>query len=160
VTLITTALAPTNSLLGNCDALKRVLETGGMSLLRGARNFAGDLFHDGGMPSTVNTRAFKVEGNLAATPGAVVYRDETCEVIQYAPSTPSVRTRPGRDGRAQNHKYYFMDLAPGRSFVELLSHEGFSFFVISQCPSNAGARMLLTFVIPPRRSAQRLVVQS
>ena len=46
------------------------------------------------MPSTVNAGAFVVGENLAATPGSVVYRDEVCEVIQYAPSTP--QCEPGR----------------------------------------------------------------
>ena len=47
---------PTNSFLGNPAALKRVFETGGTSLLRGARNLGHDLRHNGGMPSQVDAR--------------------------------------------------------------------------------------------------------
>ena len=68
---------------------------------------------------------------LAATPGAVVYRDEVCEVIQYAPTTPSAGPAGGHDGPPQINKYYFMDLAPGRSFVEHAVCRGLQFFVIS-----------------------------
>jgi hypothetical protein len=51
VTLLTSAVAPTNFLLGNPAAIKRTLETGGGNLARGVRNWAGDLRHNGGMPS-------------------------------------------------------------------------------------------------------------
>jgi polyhydroxyalkanoate synthase len=52
-------------------------------------------------------------------------------VIQYAPSTPHVRTRPVVMVAPQINKYYFMDLAPGRSFVEHAVAQGIPFFVIS-----------------------------
>ena len=83
------------------------------------------------MPSHVDTRPFTLGENLAATPGAVVYRDEVCEVIQYAPSTPHVRARPVLMVPPQINKYYFMDLAPGRSFVEHAVAHGIPFFAIS-----------------------------
>jgi hypothetical protein len=56
--------------------------------------------------------------DLAATPGSVVYLDDICEVLQYAPSTGMVRSRPVLMVPPQISKYYFMDLSPGRSFVE------------------------------------------
>jgi polyhydroxyalkanoate synthase subunit PhaC len=79
---LTSTLAPTNLLLGNPAALKRAFDTGGASLAQGALNMLRDLRQNRGMPSQVDTRPFKVGENLAATPGAVVYRDEICEVIQ------------------------------------------------------------------------------
>jgi polyhydroxyalkanoate synthase len=130
-TFVTTALAPTNSLAGNPAAIKRLLETGGASLARGARNAVHDIRHNGGMPSTVKAGAFVVGENLAATPGSVVYRDEVCEVIQYAPSTPRVHARPVVIVAPQINKYYFMDLAPGRSFIEHAVGRGLQSFVIS-----------------------------
>jgi polyhydroxyalkanoate synthase len=42
----------------------------------------------------VNRQPFPVGEKLACTPGAVVYRDEIFELLQYAPATPAVRTRP------------------------------------------------------------------
>jgi polyhydroxyalkanoate synthase len=129
--VLTTALAPTNTLAGNPAALKRGFETGGASLVRGARNFLHDVRHNGGMPQQVDRRPFRVGENLAATPGAVVHRDEVCEVIQYTPTTPDVRSRPVLMIPPQINRYYFMDLAPGRSFVEYAVSRGLQFFVIS-----------------------------
>ncbi len=129
--VLTTAMAPTNALLGNPAALKRMFETGGLSLARGARNYVKDVRTNRGMPSTVKRDALEVGTDLAATPGAVVYRDEVCEVLQYAPTTGTVRSRPVLLVPPQISKYYFMDLAPGRSFVEHAVAQGLQMFVIS-----------------------------
>jgi polyhydroxyalkanoate synthase subunit PhaC len=128
--LLTAAWAPTNFLYGNPAALRRAFETGGWSLLRGLRNLLDDLIKNGGMPSQVDTSAFRVGENLAATPGAVVYRDEICEVLQYAPSTPTVRSRPFIMIPPEVNKYYFMDLAPGRSFTEYAVAQGVPYFTV------------------------------
>ena len=131
VSLVTAAVAPTNSLPGNPAALKRTFETSGMNLVRGSRNFVHDIRHNGGMPSQVDKRPFRVGENLAVTPGRVVHRDDVCEVIQYQPSTPEVRTRPILMVPPQINRYYFMDLAPKRSFVEHAVARGLQFFTIS-----------------------------
>jgi polyhydroxyalkanoate synthase subunit PhaC len=128
--LLTATLAPTNFVLSNPAALKRAFETGGVSLLRGARNFLHDLVENGGMPSQVDAGSFKVGENLAATPGAVVYRDDILEVLQYTPSTPQVRERPLLMVPPQINKYYFLDLAPGRSLVEYLVGQGVQYYTI------------------------------
>src|SRR5205823_14066427 len=49
--IVTSSLAPSNTLLGNPAALKRAYETGGMSLVAGLKNLAGDWLHNKGMPS-------------------------------------------------------------------------------------------------------------
>jgi polyhydroxyalkanoate synthase subunit PhaC len=128
--LLTAMAAPTNFLAGNPAALKRAFETGGLSLLRGARNLLRDLVENRGMPSQVDHRPFTVGENLAATPGAVIYRDEICEVIQYEPVTPRVRKRPLLMIPPQVNKHYFLDLAPGRSLVEYLVGQGVHYFTI------------------------------
>jgi polyhydroxyalkanoate synthase subunit PhaC len=129
--IVVSSLAPTNTLPGNPAALKHVFETGGGSLISGLRNFVGDARTNRGMPSQVRPDAFEVGRNLAVTPGAVIYRDEVCEVLQYTPTTPAVRQRPALLVPPQIGKYYFMDLAPGRSFVEHAVGQGLSFFVVS-----------------------------
>jgi polyhydroxyalkanoate synthase subunit PhaC len=131
VTLLTEALAPTNILLGNPAALKHAFDTGGLSLLKGLRNFADDLLHNGGMPSQVDKRPFKVGENIGASPGAVVYRHELCELIQYTPSTRQVYERPLLLVPPQINKYYIMDLAPKRSLTEYTVGRGIQFFTIS-----------------------------
>ena len=129
--ILTSTLAPTNTLAGNPAALKRAFETAGASLLRGTRSFVGDMRHNGGMPRQADTRPFTLGENLAATPGAVVYRDDVCEVIHYRPSTPEVCSRPLLLLPPQIGRYYFMDLAPKRSFVEYAVSRGLQFFLVS-----------------------------
>ena len=122
--LILAALAPTNYLATNPAALKRAFETGGASVVAGARNFLDDLRNNNGMPRQVDTRPFKVGRNLAATPGKVVFRNDLMELIQYAPQTPQARSVPLLASPPWINKYYIMDLAPGRSFLEwAITHE-------------------------------------
>ncbi len=125
------AVAPTNFLATNPAALKRAFETGGASLVAGARNFVDDLVHNDGRPSQVDRRPFQVGKNLAATPGKVVYKNDLMELIQYAPQTPEVGAIPMLMSPAWINKYYIMDLAPGRSFIEWAVQHGHTVFAIS-----------------------------
>ncbi|MDT7698804.1 MAG: poly[(R)-3-hydroxyalkanoate] polymerase subunit PhaC [Pseudonocardiales bacterium] len=129
-TVITSTLSPTNT-LANPVALKRALETGGGSLRRGLRNLVSDVRRNGGLPTQVDRSKFRVGEDLAVTPGAVVYRDEVLELIQYQPSTTQVRQIPLVVVPPQINKYYFMDLAPGRSLIEYAVDQGQQAFAIS-----------------------------
>jgi polyhydroxyalkanoate synthase len=128
--IVTEALAPSNTLL-NPAAVKRAFDTGGLSLLRGARHFVDDLRHNGGMPRTVDTRPFVVGETLATTPGAVVFRNEVLELIQYAPTTERVGNVPLVYVPPQINKYYILDLAPGRSLIEYTVGRGVTWFTVS-----------------------------
>ncbi|NMH99041.1 alpha/beta fold hydrolase [Pseudonocardia acidicola] len=130
-TVLASALAPTNTLFGNPAALKRALETGGGSLRRGIGNLFSDLRHNGGLPRQVDRGRFVVGRDLAATPGAVVYRDDVLELLQYRPQTAQVRKVPVVVVPPQINKYYFMDLAPGRSLIEYAVSKGQQVFAIS-----------------------------
>jgi polyhydroxyalkanoate synthase len=125
------AAAPTNFLATNPAALKRALETGGASLVAGAAHFADDLLHNKGRPRQVDTRPFRVGENLAATPGQVVFRNDLMELIQYAPQTPQVHAIPMLASPPWINKYYVMDLAPGRSFLEWAVQHQRTVFAIS-----------------------------
>jgi len=129
--LITSAVSPTNFLAFNPEALERAWETGGKSLLRGLRNFTLDLRQNRGVPRSVEPDAFTVGKDLAVTPGAVVYRSDVCELIQYQPQTAGVYSLPVVLVPPQINKFYFMDLAPGRSFVEFAVRQGYQVFVVS-----------------------------
>ncbi|HYU03269.1 MAG TPA: alpha/beta fold hydrolase, partial [Jatrophihabitantaceae bacterium] len=125
------ALAPTNFLATNPAAIKRALETAGGSVAAGGRNFLDDLVHNGGRPRQVDRRPFELGRNLAATPGKVVFRNELMELIQYAPQTAEVHAVPLLASPPWINKYYVMDLAPGRSFIEWAIQHRRTVFAIS-----------------------------
>jgi polyhydroxyalkanoate synthase subunit PhaC len=134
------ALAPTNFLLTNPAALKRAIETGGGSVLAGLRNLAADLIGNNGMPRQVDASGFRLGDNLAATPGKVVFRNELMELIQYAPQTASVHAIPVLASPPWINKYYIMDLAPGRSFLEWAVAHQRTVFAISYRNPDAAMR--------------------
>ncbi len=134
------ALAPVNFLPTNPAALKRAVDTGGLSLLAGARNMVSDILTNGGMPRQVDTRPFKLGVNLAATPGKVVFRNDLMELLQYAPQTPLVREVPLLASPPWINKYYIMDLAPGRSFLEWAVQHERTVFAISYRNPDASMR--------------------
>src|SRR6516162_461404 len=129
--IVISAAAPTNFLATNPAALKRAFETGGMSLVRGACNFARDVRHNGAMPSMTVPGAFEVGQDLAVTPGAVIARDEVAEVLQYAPATDTVFARPVLVVPPPIGRFYFLDLRPGRSFAEYAAGRGLQTFMLS-----------------------------
>lgn len=128
--IITGALAPTNTLAGNPAALKRAFETGGVSLLRGSRNLLRDVVTNRGMPSMVDSRPYKVGENLATSAGAVVYREEMFEILQYQPTTAKVRERPLLMIPPELNRHYVLDLAPERSMVEFAVSRGIQTFMV------------------------------
>jgi len=129
--LVTDAIAPTNTLLGNPAALKEASRTKGQSLRNGMRHFAHDVKENGGMPSMVDSRPFTPGESVAATKGSVVFRNEVLELIQYSPTTDKVFQRPILVVPPQINKYYILDLAPGRSLFEHLVGAGHQTFTIS-----------------------------
>jgi polyhydroxyalkanoate synthase subunit PhaC len=129
--VIADALAPTNFAATNPAVLKRALDTGGRSLLDGARNFLDDMLHNNGRPRQVDTSPFRVGENLAATPSKVVYRSDLIEILQYLPQTETVHRVPLLCSPPWINKYYVMDLAPGRSLIEWAVQHGRTVFAIS-----------------------------
>ena len=136
------ALAPTNTLPGNPEAIRTAFDTGGKSLVRGAKNMLGDLRHNGGWPSQVDPTGFEVGVNMAATPGAVVYRSDLIELIQYEPQVKRVHAVPLLFCPPWINKYYIMDLAPGRSLIEWAVQHGHTCFAISYRNPDATMREL------------------
>jgi polyhydroxyalkanoate synthase len=130
LSLFTDALAPSNSVF-NPEALKRLLETGGTSAVQGMHHMVDDMRYNGGMPSQVDKSAFKVGENLATTPGAVVFRNELLELIQYQPITKKVCVRPLLVVPPQINKFYVFDLSPKKSLAHYLLSNGVQTFVIS-----------------------------
>ena len=127
--VITAAVAPTNYLGTNPEAMRKAFETGGLSLMRGAQNMLHDMTK-GGMPSMIDRKQFIVGKDIGATPGSVVYRDEMFELLQYTPTTPKVRTIPVLMIPPQINRHYVMDLSPGRSLAEFAVSQGIQTFMI------------------------------
>jgi polyhydroxyalkanoate synthase len=130
INLMTEAMAPSNS-MANPAAVKRFFETGGKSLLDGLSHLAKDMVHNGGMPSQVNMEAFEVGKSLAITEGAVVFRNDVLELIQYRPITESVHERPLLVVPPQINKFYIFDLSPDKSLARFLLRSQVQTFVVS-----------------------------
>jgi polyhydroxyalkanoate synthase len=129
--LLLDAMAPTNFLVSNPVAMKRAFDTGGASLLRGARNLVLDVVQNKGRPRQVDSSAFTVGENLALTPAKVVFRNELMELLQYEPQTETVHETPLLCSPPWINKYYIMDLAPDRSFIEWAIRHNRTVFAIS-----------------------------
>lgn len=130
MTALTTAAAPTNVLVGNPEAIKKAVTTGGRSLMTGAGNFIRDLLTNQGLPAQVDRSAFKVGVDVAATPGWVISRTEMFELIHYAPVNDRVGTVPLLLLPPAVNKYYFWDISPGRSFIEYAVGRGVDVYTI------------------------------
>jgi polyhydroxyalkanoate synthase subunit PhaC len=131
LTNLVDALAPSNNPLLNPAAIKAAIDTGGGSALKGLRQFVGDMAVPPRVPSMVEPDAFEVGVDLAVTPGSVILRTPVFELIQYRPTTPTVRQVPLLIVPPVINKFYVMDLAPGRSMVEYLVGRGLQVFMIS-----------------------------
>jgi polyhydroxyalkanoate synthase len=129
--IVTSTAAPTNVLAGNPAALKQALSTRGTSLAKGMSNWVSDVRHNGGMPSTAKPGVLTVGEDLALTPGAVISRDPVAEIIQYTPTTTQVFERPTLIIPPPIGRFYFLDLAPQRSFVEHSVSRGIQTFMLS-----------------------------
>ncbi|WP_137973486.1 class II poly(R)-hydroxyalkanoic acid synthase [Pseudomonas sp. F(2018)] len=130
INLMTEAMAPTNS-MANPAAVKRFFETGGKSLLDGLSHLAKDMVNNGGMPSQVNMAAFEVGKNLATSEGAVIFRNDLLELIQYKPTTEQVHERPLLVVPPQINKFYVFDLSPEKSVARFLLRNHVQTFVVS-----------------------------
>ena len=125
------AASPTNLPWLNPAVIKEALDTGGRSLWLGLANVLDDLAHNSGRPRQVDTSPFEVGRNLAATPGRVVFRNRLVELIAYTPQTELVHAQPVLCSPPWINRYYIMDLAPDRSFIEYMVRNGFQVFALS-----------------------------
>ena len=123
------AIAPNNYLFTNPVALKKFWESGGATLSHGLKQWLDDL--NSGDVRMVDRSAFQVGKNLAMTPGAVVYRNELMELIQYAPTTEQVHAIPILIFPPWINKFYILDLNEKKSVIRHLVTQGYTVFVVS-----------------------------
>ncbi len=129
--LVTDAMVPTNSLFGNPSAMRKAIQTRGKSLFKGLGQFVDDVSNNHAMPKQVDKSAFKVGENLATTDGAVIFRHDILELIEYTPKRKQVHATPVFIIPPQINKFYVYDLTPDKSIVEYLLREGFQVFIVS-----------------------------
>ena len=123
------ALAPTNFFMTNPKAIRRALETGGESLIKGLDNLTKDIKL--GRLRMSDESAFALGKNLAITPGEVIYENELMQLIQYWPTTPLVSGRPLLIIPPCINKFYILDLQPHNSFVKYCLDQGYQVFLLS-----------------------------
>lgn len=123
------AVSPANCLATNPDALAALIQSGGQSLYQGISNLLCDL-QKGRMSQTDETQ-FVLGQNVATTPGAVVFENRLFQLIQYAPTTHKVHSKPLVIVPPCINKYYILDLQPHNSFVRYAVEQGFTVFMVS-----------------------------
>ena len=127
------AMSPSNFAMTNPQVVKATVESKGENLLKGLQNMLTDLERGKGKLAIRQTDmdAFKVGGNVATSPGKVVYQNELMQLIQYAPSTAEVYQVPLLIVPPWINKFYILDLKPENSFIKWATEQGYTVFVIS-----------------------------
>jgi polyhydroxyalkanoate synthase len=123
--------SPTNFILTNPLVLAQTQAEAGGNLLRGFWNFVEDWERAINGRKPAGCENFPVGSVVAVTPGKVVYANRLIELIQYAPTTATVRPEPVLIVPAWIMKYYILDLRPENSLVRYLVEQGFTVFIIS-----------------------------
>ncbi|WP_299561065.1 class I poly(R)-hydroxyalkanoic acid synthase [uncultured Sulfitobacter sp.] len=126
-------MSPTNFLATNPDALQRAVDTDGESLIKGLENLISDLEANNGemIVRLADESAFELGGNIATTPGKVVFRNRLFELIQYSPTTEEVHATPLLVFPPWINKYYILDLKEQNSFVKWIVDQGYTLFMVS-----------------------------
>ncbi|MBS0539801.1 MAG: class I poly(R)-hydroxyalkanoic acid synthase [Proteobacteria bacterium] len=127
------AMSPSNFAMTNPQVVKATVESKGENLIKGLRNLLTDFERGKGKLAIRQTDmdAFKVGGNVATSPGKVVYQNKLMQLIQYAPRTEQVYSVPLLIVPPWINKFYILDLKPENSFIKWATEAGYTVFVIS-----------------------------
>lgn len=127
------ALAPTNFLMTNPQVLKETFETKGENILKGLENLLEDLDRGKGKLNIrmVDEEAFEVGGNLATSPGKVIFQNDLIQLLQFSPTTEKVAETPLLIIPPWINKYYILDLREKNSFIRWAVSQGQTVFCIS-----------------------------
>ncbi|MCI4646182.1 MAG: class I poly(R)-hydroxyalkanoic acid synthase [Hyphomonadaceae bacterium] len=127
------AFAPTNFFATNPMALRKMLETGGASVLEGLRQAREDFARGQGKLAISQTdeSPFEIGRNVATAPGQVVFRNDLIELIQYSPTTEKVHEIPLLIFPPWINKFYILDLREENSMIRWLVDKGLTVFVVS-----------------------------
>ncbi len=127
------AMSPSNFVLTNPELLRETFTSNADNLVRGMQMLAEDIEAGGGhlRIRQSDSSMFEVGRNLATTPGKVIFQNDLMQLIQYAPSTPTVLTRPLLIVPPWINKFYVLDLTPEKSFIKWCVDRGITVFCIS-----------------------------
>lgn len=127
------AMSPSNFLMTNPEVLRATVESNGENLVKGLENLLEDIERGKGKLNIkmVDAKAFEVGGNIAVTPGKVVYQNDLMQLIQYTPVTATVYKRPLYIVPPWINKFYILDLKPENSFIRWMLEKGYTVFVVS-----------------------------
>ena len=123
------AMSPANFPLMNPVVLERTMETGGENIVRGLERLSSDL--EAGQLTHTDTSQFEVGGNIASTPGKVIYETELFQLIQYAPTTDEVMETPLLIFPPWINRFYILDLNEKKSFVRWAVAQGITVLMVS-----------------------------
>ena len=134
------AVSPANFPMTNPEVLEETAKTGGQNFVKGMQNFAADM-QSGGVSNTDKT-AFTIGENIACTAGKVIFQNEIMQLIEYAPQTSQVYTRPLLIVPPCINKYYILDLQQHNSFVGHAVASGQRVFLVSWVSAGESQRHL------------------
>lgn len=130
---ITNAFSPSNFPMSNPEVLRATLASNGQNLIDGMRRLEADMQTPDGRLRIKQTdmTAFEIGKNIATTPGKVVFRNESFELIQYSPAVRRTFEIPLLIVPPWINKFYILDLNPKKSFVRWATEQGLTVFIVS-----------------------------
>ncbi len=126
--------SPSNYLFTNPEVCREVLDSKGANLAKGINNFMRDLRNspdEAFRLTQVDHKAFSLGGELANTPGHIVFQNRLIQLIQYRPSRENTFAQPLLFIPPFINKYYILDLGEKKSLIRWLLDQGFTVFMVS-----------------------------
>ena len=123
------AMSPANFGATNPDVIDAMMQSKGETLRAGITHLMEDIAQ--GRISITDEKAFEVGTNVAASTGSVVFENEVLQLLQYAPLTAKVASRPLLIVPPCINKFYILDLQPDNSFVAHAVGQGHTVFLVS-----------------------------
>ena len=127
------AMNPANFFALNPEVLEATMNEKGENLVRGLKMMLQDLERGKGklLIRQTDMDAFEVGRNTAVSPGKVIFQNDLIQLIQYAPATEQVYSKPLLIIPPWINKFYILDLNAKKSLVKWLTGQGYTVFIVS-----------------------------